>query len=62
MEMFKKIMNIITTIVPQTHINVSKPKGAYVVTVTRTWLGRKSVLTVTCKEAVQHDLSLLDLL
>jgi hypothetical protein len=62
MEMFKKIMKIVTTIVPQTAITISKPKGSYVVAVKRTWLGNESVITITCKEAVRLELSLLDLI
>lgn len=62
MEMFKKIMNVVMTIVPQTTITVTKPKGAYIVAVKRTWLGNESVITITCKEAVRLEMSLLDLI
>jgi hypothetical protein len=62
MEMFKKVMNIIMTIVPQTTVSVSKPKGAYVITVERTWIGRKTAIEMACKDAVRTEMSLLDLL
>jgi hypothetical protein len=62
MEMFKKILNIITTIVPRTRVSVSKPKGAYMITIERTWLGRKVIIEVACKEAVITEMSLLDLI
>jgi hypothetical protein len=62
MEMFKKIMNVITTIVPRTRVSVSKPKGTYLITIERTWIGRKTFITMQCKEAVTTEMSLLDLL
>ncbi|MEE8599099.1 MAG: hypothetical protein V3S69_06270 [Dehalococcoidales bacterium] len=60
--MFKKIMNIITTIVPSTAVTITKPKGAYVVIIERTWIGRKTTIEMACKEAVRTEMSLLDLL
>lgn len=62
MEMFKKIMNVITTIVPRTIVSVSKPKGAYMITIERTWLGRKVSVTIMAKDATHTEMSLLDLL
>jgi len=62
MEMFKKIMNVITTIVPRTAVSITKPSGAYMVTIDRTWIGRKTSVTIMCKEAVRTEMSLLDLL
>lgn len=62
MEMFKKIMNVITTIVPKTVVSVSKPKGSYLITIERTWCGRKVIVVIACKEAVTTEMSLLDLL
>jgi hypothetical protein len=62
MELFKKVMNVITTIVPTTVVYVSKPSGAYMITIERTWIGRKKSVTIMCKEAVRTEMSLLDLL
>lgn len=61
MEMFKKVMNIITTIVPRTSVRVVR-RGGYHVVVERSWLGRTHTVEIAAKEASRTDMSLLDLL
>jgi hypothetical protein len=62
MEMFKKIMNVITTIVPQTEVSVTKKASGYMIHITRTWLGREVTVVVAAKDALSINMSLLDLL
>lgn len=62
MEFFKKVMNIITNLVPRTIVRVVKEGGAYMIIIERSWLGRVVIVKVACKEALRTDMSLLDLL
>jgi len=62
MEMFKKVMSIITNLVPRTTVRVTKKGGAYMIIIERSWLSRVVIVEVACKEALRTDMSLLDLL
>jgi hypothetical protein len=62
MELVKKILKVITTIVPRTSVYINKQRGGYIVEVRRTWLGREVTVEIAAKDAARTEMSLLDLL
>lgn len=52
MEMFKKVMNVLSTLIPVKTITFSKVKGTYMFTVTNVWCGRSVSVSVPVKDLV----------
>jgi hypothetical protein len=61
MELFKKVMNVVTNLYPRTSMRIEKRGGAYVIVDECTWLGNHTVLLYTCKKAVETKIDLLKL-
>lgn len=61
MEMFNKVMNIITTLYPRTTMRVEKQGSSYVIVDECTWFGKHEVTVLLCKQAVADKTDLLKL-